>query len=190
MIPTVRLATADEASTIAGVHVQAWKWAYRDLLPRIVLDAMATERRTAIWRDTIVSRDESASRVWVALHAGHIVGFTVTGAPQQSGYSTDTAEVHAIYQLEEVARTGVARTLLVRALGDLRARGFRLGILWVLNVNARARRFYERGGWQADGGARTDTVGRFVLHQMRYAIDLASGSLVPGAAAVEAWRRR
>ena len=32
--------------------------------------------------------------------------------------------------------------------------GFRTATLWVLEDNPRARRFYEREGWQLDGGRR------------------------------------
>jgi L-amino acid N-acyltransferase YncA len=169
---TVRPATAEDAIAIANVHVQAWQWAYQGLLPRFVLEAMPTERRAAVWHETLLSRRDSGCSVWVAVCADRIVGFTVTGAPQQKGYTSDTAEVQAIYQVAEVARTGVARTMLVRALNDLRTREFRVAILWVLDVNARARHFYERGGWRADGGTRSDAVGRFVFRQVRYAIDL------------------
>jgi ribosomal protein S18 acetylase RimI-like enzyme len=104
------------------------------------------------------------------------VGFAVTGAPQDPGYSEDTVEVHAIYQLREVARTGVARRMMVRALDDVRAGGFRLAILWVLATNARARRFYERGGWRSDGRTRTNVLGRIEHSELRYHIDLANSS--------------
>jgi len=112
----------------------------------------------------------------VAQRAGCIVGFAVTGAPQDAGYSEDTVEVHAIYQLREVAKTGVACRMMTRALDDVRAGGFRLAILWVLATNVRARRFYERGGWQSDGGSRTNILGRLGHRELRYHVDLANSS--------------
>ncbi len=35
--------------------------------------------------------------------------------------------------------------------------------------NARARRFYERTGWHADGVTREDDEGGFVIPEVRYA---------------------
>jgi ribosomal protein S18 acetylase RimI-like enzyme len=179
----VRRATADDARAIAAVHVHAWRWAYRGLLPSSVLARMSDAPREATWRETIVADGARRASVWVAELSGRTVGFVATGAPQQPGYAEDTAEVYAIYQLQEAAKTGVAGRMLARALNDLRARGFRCAILWVLETNARARDFYEREGWCFDGGARTDAVGRFVLHEVRYHLDLASGpsTSAPGA---------
>ena len=173
----VRRATSDDARAIAAVHVQAWRWAYRGLLPSSVLARMSDAPREATWRETIVADGEERASVWVAELSGRVLGFVATGSPQQAGYAPDTAEVYAIYQLPEVAKTGVARRMLVRALDELRARGFRCAILWVLESNARARDFYERGGWCFDGGARTDALGRFVLHEVRYHLDLAGSPL-------------
>jgi ribosomal protein S18 acetylase RimI-like enzyme len=170
----VRRATSADAGAIAAVHVEAWRWAYRDLLPHSLLARMANAPREATWRETIVAEGAKRASVWVAELSRRMVGFVATGAPQQPGYADDTAEVYAIYQLQEAAKTGVARRMLVRALDDLQARGFRRAILWVLETNGRARGFYERAGWCFDGGARTEAVGRFVLHEVRYHIDLAS----------------
>jgi hypothetical protein len=40
--------------------------------------------------------------------------------------------------------------------------------LWVLQDNARARRFYSQAGWAADGAAKTDDVDGFPLLEVRY----------------------
>jgi ribosomal protein S18 acetylase RimI-like enzyme len=179
----VRRATADDARAIAAVHVHAWRWAYRGLLPSSLLARMSEAPREAAWRETIVADGAKRTSVWVAELSGRMVGFVATGAPQHRGYAEDTAEVYSIYQLQEAAKTGVARRMLSRALDDLRARGFGCAILWVLETNGRARDFYEREGWCFDGGARTDALGRFVLHEVRYHLDLASGpsTSAPGA---------
>ena len=172
----IRRATHRDASAIAAVHVKAWQWAYGGVLPKSVLGNMPSSRREELWRETLLASAPATSRVWVAQRAGCIVGFAVTGAPQDAGYTEDTVEVHAIYQLREVARTGVACRMMARALDDARAGGFRLAILWVLATNVRARRFYERGGWRSDGEARTNMLGRFGHRELRYHLDLANGS--------------
>jgi ribosomal protein S18 acetylase RimI-like enzyme len=40
------------------------------------------------------------------------------------------------------------------ALAAIRERGYREAILWVLAGNHRAQAFYERRGWNRDGGDR------------------------------------
>jgi hypothetical protein len=43
-------------------------------------------------------------------------------------------------------------------------------VLWVLEGNSRARRFYERGGWAFDGTTRDVPYGDETAHQLRYAL--------------------
>ena len=60
----------------------------------------------------------------------------------------------ALYVRPEAWGTGVAARLHDRAVEELRAAGVARARLWVLEENARARRFYERRGWRADGSTR------------------------------------
>jgi len=41
-------------------------------------------------------------------------------------------------------------------------------VLWVLEDNERARRFYDRGGWTADGETRVESIGGEPVKQLRY----------------------
>lgn len=58
-----------------------------------------------------------------------------------------------------------------RGLADA---GFAEAYLWVLGSNARARRFYEIGGWAADGGTKVERRGEVELREVRYRRDLRS----------------
>ena len=52
---------------------------------------------------------------------------------------------------------------------ELERRGFRNATLWVLASNDRARRFYEREGWEADGATKVDEFGTVEMREVRYA---------------------
>lgn len=78
------------------------------------------------------------------------------------------------------ARTADAAALA--AVGHLAANGFRSVVLWVLAGNRRARRFYERHGWRADGG-----VGDYAgAPKLRYRLEEAHGRAHRGAEGAEA----
>jgi RimJ/RimL family protein N-acetyltransferase len=51
----------------------------------------------------------------------------------------------------------------------MRELGFRQVILWVLDGNDRAQRFYEDAGWSADGERRTIEFAGQSLPEVRYA---------------------
>jgi ribosomal protein S18 acetylase RimI-like enzyme len=59
--------------------------------------------------------------------------------------------------------------LLDAVLTAMRERGAEDAFLWVGEANARARRFYEREGWAADGETRVSPVGP---RELRYALEL------------------
>jgi hypothetical protein len=57
---------------------------------------------------------------------------------------------------------------MTAALGRLAAAGFAQATLWVLDANARARRFYEAGGWSDNGSVRTEDFQGLRLTEVRY----------------------
>jgi GNAT superfamily N-acetyltransferase len=62
--------------------------------------------------------------------------------------------LEALYVQPRWWGTGVASRLHDAAVTRLRALGCRTAELWVLEHNARARAFYERRGWRANGATR------------------------------------
>jgi ribosomal protein S18 acetylase RimI-like enzyme len=173
--PVVRRAVYADARALAELHVRSWQWAYREQLPASFLDALsATVDRREARRREVLAVPRSDQRTWVAEVSGKVVGFADTGPNGDDGAPPETAELYAIYLNEAVAGSGVGRALMQQATDDLRQRGYRQAILWVLEGNTRARRFYESAGWSADGASKTDTIQSLVLRELRYTIDLRS----------------
>jgi RimJ/RimL family protein N-acetyltransferase len=52
--------------------------------------------------------------------------------------------------------------------------GYNSAMLWVLADNPRARRFYEREGWRADG-ERADTIRGVEVEEALYRLSLVGG---------------
>jgi GNAT superfamily N-acetyltransferase len=64
---------------------------------------------------------------------------------------------------------GIGRELIEAGEEELRRLGHRAAILWVLDDNPRARRFYEIAGWSVDGTARRIHIFGFDVPEVRYA---------------------
>lgn len=62
--------------------------------------------------------------------------------------------LEAMYVRPAAWGTGLADELHAAAVAELRRRDGGRARLWVLEQNARARRFYERHGWRPDGSRR------------------------------------
>ena len=79
--------------------------------------------------------------VLVASEADELIGFA----------ALDGTSLRHLGVAPECFGTGLADRLHVRAVSTWQAIGATRVELWVLVANARARRFYERRGWTADG---------------------------------------
>lgn len=81
-----------------------------------------------------------------------------------------TGEVSLIYLSPDEVGKGVGRALFAYAVEDLRQRGYAQAVLWVLEGNGRARKFYEAAGWTPDGRHKSEKRPGAVLHEVRYQI--------------------
>lgn len=79
------------------------------------------------------------------------------------------AHLRQLFVLEPWWGTGVAATLHDRAVGAMRERGWRAGRLFTPAPHARARRFYERRGWELVRVADDD---RFGMPVAEYRLEL------------------
>lgn len=140
----IRSASSDDATAMALVHVGSWRETYRGVVRDEVLDDPAMlERRIAFWRRTLAGPARAESRVAVAESDGRIRGIAMAGpgTPQQ---------LHLLYALRELHGTGAGGALLEAVLAPGPAE------LWVAERNPRARAFYAKHGFAADGVSRGD----------------------------------
>lgn len=160
----LRRANVGDAVGIAEVHVASWRGAYTGLLPAALLDAHTVERRTARWRDELSAGSQTT---WVALEAGVVVGFASIGGSRDADTGPRVGELYAIYVAPAAWDKAVGHALHEAAVASLES-AYDEAILWVLDGNVRARRFYERHGWRLDGAAKQETHGDAVLDEVRY----------------------
>jgi ribosomal protein S18 acetylase RimI-like enzyme len=107
--------------------------------------------------------------VFVAVRDGVVVGFVSVGPADDKTLAADVGELYAIYVHPSVWDVGAGRALMSRAVQALRELGYARAVLWVLGSNERARRFYERAGWTADGATKVEERPGVALHEVRYA---------------------
>ena len=138
----IRPGTPADAEAVARVHVRAWQEAYAHVFPADRLANLSIERRAEQWRQypPLVAEED-----------GDIVGFVSVGASRGDDAE---GELFAIYVDPARWGTGVGRALIEAAEARLGELGHHDVVLWVLEDNPRARRFYEAAGWRLDGARR------------------------------------
>lgn len=161
----IRPAVVPDALAIAQVQVESWRWAYPGLLPQSYLDALSVERRAEGWAELLGAKGTRAV-IWVASDERGCCGLVHAG-PVRSERTT-VGEVYSLYVRARVASTGVGHLLLAYTTAQLKAMLYGTAVLWVLEQNQRARRFYEREGWSLAGAPRQEAIARTTVSVVRY----------------------
>src|ERR1700691_3096251 len=146
--PVVRPAEPGDEPGIALAHVTSWQDAYRGHMPQDFLDGLDVGQRAEAWRQRFPAAKQSRGDVVVVESAGEIAGFAVFGPSRDADADPGrTGEVGAIYLRPGSIGQGLGRLLMDAVVSGLAGLGYADATLWVLDENARARRFYERAGW-------------------------------------------
>ena len=146
----IRLAADGDAEGIARVQELTWQAAYRHVFPVAELDRGGFIQPQR-WRDRI-ARPPTGWTTFVAETDGAIIGFASVGPSRDE---RGIGELYAIYVEPDQWSPGTGRALIERAEERLR-HSYGEATLWVLEDNPRARAFYERGGWAADGESKAE----------------------------------
>jgi GNAT superfamily N-acetyltransferase len=159
---TVREATAADADAIGRIHAETWRAAYAGVFPDA---AFEVERRQRWWRQWLRQPLQPPAATLVAEDEGVVVGFAGVG---RSRDEPALGELYTIYVDPNRWSTGAGRALIEAAEDALRKHGFSEAMLWVLEGNERAERFYRRAGWEQDDGRKTELLEGAELTEVRY----------------------
>ncbi|MEU9304731.1 GNAT family N-acetyltransferase [Streptomyces sp. NPDC048269] len=157
-----------DIEAVSAIRVRGWQSAYAGVVPQTYLDAMTIEgdaERRRQW----FSAPPRQSTDLVALTSGDLVGWISFGPYRgQVPGAGRAGEIYAFYVRPDLIGQGVGRTLLSEVHSRMEEQRFQTLVLWVLGDNQQARRFYERAGYQPDGGSQDDVYGDTTLTELRY----------------------
>ena len=152
---TVRRAVESDAAEIADVHLDSWREAYRNLLPRECFAQLplSIRERINMWKQASTMDGRA---VFVAESAEGIVGFAFF-LPALRARMTHHGEVAAIYLLDRFKGKGVGAALLNMGMAQFLEWGFSKAHCWVLQNNP-AIDFYERAGAVFNGMEKDEEI--------------------------------
>ena len=166
----IRRARPADADAVVRVHELASAAQFEELIGRSLDDVLPFHERLEACRRDLEQQSTRAATL-IAEWGGEAVGMASWRL-----VSSDLGEVEDLHVIPEAWGTGVASRLLDAAVAALRDAGAEVALLWVGETNARARRFYEREGWEHDGTSRPSRLGPV---ELRYR--LGASSLSPPA---------
>lgn len=150
----------DDLLEISDIYEKSWKYAYRDIIPQSYLDSIPAGR----WASSI---NKNGINNLVLIANGLMIGtasFCKSRWEQYSKYG----EIVSIYFLPEYMGKGYGQHLLKRCIYELNKIGYDNILLWVLEENKRARRFYEKNGFNCSEVFLNDNIGGKELREVMY----------------------
>lgn len=154
------LRESDSRLAVSRIYEESWRFAYRGIVPQDYLDSISAGR----WARAL---DGSGWGSLILTEKGTPVG-TACVCPSRWPDYPDFGEVVSLYLLPEYVGRGYGKALLEAAEEALADRGFRDILLWVLEDNLRARRFYEKAGFTFRGKAMENEIGGKTLKELLY----------------------
>ncbi|HMJ78182.1 MAG TPA: GNAT family N-acetyltransferase [Iamia sp.] len=170
----LRPAGPGDGAALAAVQRRAWRRGYRGLLSDRFLDDLDFSYLGAYWTGRATVSPTPRHRLLVAGPRGEVHGMVDVGpardddAPLGPDGLPAPGEVRSLYVDPSVQGRGLGAALLAAAEAELAGQGSVELVLWVVEGNAAARRFYERRGWVADGIRKVTPVADEELVEVRY----------------------
>ena len=175
----MRPVEAGDGPAFARVHVRAWQAGYRGIIDDAYLDALDPQARGAKAEEAFGARQHqnqaanlAAGMPLMAIADESPAGVATWGPYRQANGELGDDGLCELWMLNVDPAwwgKGVAAALVDHALAQLAATfDVPVAVLWVLEDNARARRFYEKTGWRPDHETKTITVGSQQLTELRY----------------------
>ncbi|MCL2517883.1 MAG: GNAT family N-acetyltransferase [Oscillospiraceae bacterium] len=156
----------EDAYERAVCHVSSWRSAYKGIVPDDVLDNLSVDELTEKFKKELETKFYS---YYCAVYNGKIIGHFCFGKSLDED-KPNAGEVRGIYLIEEFWDKGYGKAMMNFAVNSLKEKGYKEIIVWVLEENHRARRFYEKCGFVFDGKKQDIIIGK-PIPEIRYSLN-------------------
>ena len=158
---------SDDFEAIGNIYVASWQAAYRGIIEQDYLDSLNSAR----WAQSLSSLKYDS---YVVMEDERYIGTSSIGAARDEKMP-GWGEIISIYLLPEYFGRDYAAPLFEHVVEALTQAGYENIYLWALEDNLRARHFYEKHGFHANGDTALYTIGTTQLVEVRYVL----GDFVP-----------
>lgn len=136
----IRKVKREDLVEVAKIKVEAWQDSYKGIVDNNYLNNMDYKRTAEKWEKNF--NDENFI---VAIVDNQIVGFCRYGdrIDELERFIEYDGEIYAIYIKSDYKRRGIGRKFVNYAIQDLKKQGKKKVIIWCLEQNKGAKKFYS-----------------------------------------------
>ncbi len=153
----------DNPFEISKIYESSWKYAYKDIIPQEYLNSIPTGQ----WAAHI---SENGMKSLILTENGMKIG-TASFCKSRWEKFNDFGEIVSIYFLPDYIGKGYGKLLLRKCIDELKRNGFCNVLLWVLEDNHSARKFYEKNGFICSEIFMEDNIGGKNIREVMYFLD-------------------
>ena len=159
--PEIRYFTPEDSlAELSNVYQKSWNHTYRNIIPQGYLDSIPEGH----WADNV---KQEGIHTLVMRRDNSIIG-TASFCPSRWERYHGYGEIISIYFLPEYMGKGYGKQLLGKAMDELKKMGFTELLLWVLEKNHAARKFYEACRFSDCGERKSENIGGEKLTEIMY----------------------
>ena len=143
----IRLASINDAKSIAHIRVDGWKSAYKGMIPDSFLNTLDYDFEENRVKSRINKSDsEFTSDILVYEDAGKVLAYAYYGKSLDNAFPDYQSEVVALYVLPSKKGMGIGTKLMSEIKSILIKQGYSNMIVWCLKENHPSIKFYEHLG--------------------------------------------
>ena len=150
----------DNKLEISRIYEESWKFAYQNILPQRYLESIPAGQ----W---IPHLEKEEMHHLVMIENDLFIG-TASYCKARTEDVDYCGEIVSIYLLPAYIGRGYGYNLFKAAMGELIHSGYRKIVLWVLEENQRARKFYEKAGFASASHEIEEVIGGKKLKELQY----------------------
>jgi GNAT superfamily N-acetyltransferase len=162
---TLRQAVTSDAETIAALHSESWRSAYRGILSDEYLDKVIFDERKNYWQGSLNTPNPERRYVLVAEQVGETVAFVSVFLDEEPAYG---ALLHNLHVRPNLKGQGLGKLLMNEAAEWTLLQNVKQMHLWVFEANNEARKFYEVLGGKVVEEKVMSVVGNVERKVLRY----------------------
>lgn len=155
-----RVTKDDDPFEISKIYEISWKYAYQGMISQNYLDNIPKGK----WADSI---NRVGINSLILIECDRIIGTASFCESRWEKYN-DYGEIVSLYLLPDYIGKGYGRLLLDKCIEELKQCGFSKVLLWVLEDNHRAKKFYEKNGFISSGVFLDATIGGADVREVLY----------------------
>lgn len=164
-----RYANKEDADTLALINSKSFQQAFKGIIPDDFLKVKFSYERL---KERLYKELNEESTISCIIYKDDLpVGMQTFGESDNKERDKSEIEIWRIYLLPEYWGQNIGIEFISWGLKELKKKGCKKVVLWVVEQNARARKFYEKVGFTHDGEIRIINPGR-EIKEYRYVKEL------------------